>query len=614
MCPRLMSARSRSTAKPYRWVEVQHEDLDFYSVPRPFPWPREAELRVEAEKDFPFRTLVEGIQLLLADEEAPPNPVWRRLAAIVDAGEELAEAFEAADLDRAERILDRLGRLHPGCPFVYFNKAFIFRQRGDLKHALGLYHAAVDAAPNLEFLWMRFGELAEEMGRNRQAVSAYRKAQALLAPHPQALEGLARLGAMKRVEHLTEEGQREVVYVTAEEFEEIIHTEIDGLTNDRPKLQALLDQLLLGSDGALAVAAAQRLLALDPEDAAALRSLGEAWRLAGNSREAEVCLAKALARSPTDAWAHHLMAWVRFDQGDSSAGWGFIDRALDLDPNLQAAILCKFGLKPGQDDPAREQRVAAWAAERRSYQGFLLASIQARDREDEPTALEYARQAFEIAPDNKMVLLQYTGLLGQTGEKEWMAALTKRMLVAGQGDYQVKYQFANALNDLGLADEATKILRDTLAEEPDIPLDWQDAFVGRIDRWSGRLAESEVPLERFGDGILRRPVMLQEPHEGGREMIPAGAPLPQSRTIKLSLDAPASSVSLSFEQGQARGELGPSRLGCFRVDGIDVSRLPDQPPAVRLTATGEGVLQVSARQGGRKLPITWSLYRAPEVE
>lgn len=608
-----MSAKSLSIEKPYRWVEVQHEDLDFYNVPRPLPWPREAELRVDAEKDFPFRTLVDGIRLLLSDNETPPNPVWRRLAAIVDAGEELAEAFEAADLNRAERILDRLDRLHPGCPFVFFNKAFIVRQRGDQSEALRLYQAAVDAAPNLEFLWMRLGELAEEMGKNRRAVSAYRKAQALLSPHPQALEGLARLGVMKRVEHLSEEGHREVVYVTSKEFDEIIQAEIDGLAEDKTRLSALLEQLLLGDNGKLAVAAAQKLLSLAPDDFEALRSLGEAWRLAHNSHEAEKYLCQAMARNPNDAWCHHLMAWVRFDQDNPAVGWPLIDRALELDPNLQAAIVCKFGLKPGQNDPKREARLVAWAVANRSYQAFLLASIQARDREDIPAALEHARQAFELAPENKMVLLQYTGLLGQTGEKEWMAALTKRMLVAGQGDYQVKYQFANALHDLGLREEAARILQTTLAEETNIPSDWQEAFYSRIDRWTGKVAESEIPLERFSDGVLRRPIMLQSEREETREMIPAGAPLPQSRTLKLNLKEPASTVSLCFEQGLARGELDPTQLGWFRVEEIDLDKLPSQPPELRLVANEEGLLQASARQGDRKLPVTWLLYQPPEI-
>jgi tetratricopeptide (TPR) repeat protein len=609
-----MSAKSLSTAKPYRWVEIQHEDLDFYNVPRPFPWPRSAEIGVDAEKDFPFRTLLDGILLLLADEDEPPNPIWRRLAEVIDAGEDLAGAFEAADLDRAETILERLDRLHPGCPFVYFNQAFIVRQRGERKEALRLYQAAVDAAPNLEFLWMRLGELAEEMGKTRQAIAAYRKAQSLLPPHPQALEGLARLGVMKRIEHLTENGEREIVYVTAREFEKIIRAEIEGLSDDVARLRNLLEQLLLGNDGHLAVATARRLLALEPDDFEALRALGEASRLAHNLREAEGSLAQALAQRPDDPWSHYVMALVRFDQKDRPAGEALIERALQLDPNLQAAIVSKFGLKPGQNEPRREERLVAWATEKKSYQAFLLASIQARDRDDDRTAMEYARQAYEIAPENKMVLLQYTGLLGQAGEKEWMAALTKRMLVAGQGDYQVKYQFANALHDLGLTEEALKVLQTTLEEEKNIPSDWQDALTARIDKWNGRIVESEVSLERFGDGILRRPIVLLLENGDPRELIPAGAPLPQRKVVQLTLKARMDSITLAFEQGAARGELEPLRLGCFHIEGIDATKLPREAPDFRILAAEDGSLQFSARQGQRKLTVSWSLYRALEAD
>jgi tetratricopeptide (TPR) repeat protein len=609
-----MRAKSRSTAKPYRWIEIQHEDLDFYNVPRPFPWPRTAEIRVDAEKDFPFRTLLDGIHLLLADEEDPPHPLWRRLGEVIDAGEDLATAFESADLERAGTLLERLDRLHPACPFIYFNQAFIVRQQGDRPEALRLYQAAVDAAPNLEFLWMRLGELAEEMGKSRQASAAYRKAQSLLPPHLQALEGLARLGVMKRIEHQNETGQREVVYVTAREFERIIRAEIAGLSGNLARLRNLLEQLLLGGDGRLAAETARRVLALEPDDFEALRALGEASRLAGNLREAEVCLAQALAQRPDDPWSHYLMALVRFDQKDRPAGEGLLERALELDPNLQAAIVSKFGLKPGQNDPRREARVVAWAAEQKSYQAFLLASIQARDREDEPTALEYARRAYELAPDNKMVLLQYTGMLGQVGEKEWMAALTKRMLVSGQGDYQVKYQFANALHDLGLTAEALRVLQTALEEEKHIPADWQDALAARIDQWNGRIVESEVSLERFTDGILRRPILLVLENGDTREMIPAGAPLPQRKVVQLTLKARLDSLTLAFEQGAARGNLEPLRLGCFHIEGIDATRQPNEAPDFRIVASENGCLQFSARQGQRKLTVSWSLYRMPEVD
>jgi tetratricopeptide (TPR) repeat protein len=609
-----MSVQPPAASKPYRWVEIQHEDLDFYSVPRPFPWPREADAEIDPEKDFPFRTLIEGIRLLLADTEVVPNPVWKSLMEIVDAGDELVEAFETPDLAKAEKILDRLDRLHPNCPFVYFNKAFVVRQRGNKKESLQLYQAAVDAAPNLEFLWMRLGELAEEMGHTRQATAAYRKAQALLAPHPQALEGLARLGALKRVEQVLEGGKREVVYVTQKEFRRIILTELDGLAHDRRRLKALLEQLLLGNDGPLSIVAARKLLEHDPDDFETLRSLAEAYRLAGHLEEAEEYLNKCLARSPKDAWCHYLLGWVRFDQKDHASGWACMHTALDLDPNLHAAIVCQFGLKPGQNDPARERRLAAWAAEKKSFQGYLLASIQARDRGDQTAALQYGAKAYELAPDNKMVVLQYTGLLGQAGEKEWMAALAKRFLASGHGDYQVKYQFANALHDLGLNDDAIKVLQNALTEDKDVPPDWQEALQARIDKWSGRIAESEVALERFGDGVLRRPVVLVLENQEPRELLPAGAPLPQRKLIQLTLKNPVSSICLCLEQGYARGYLEPLRLGYFRMDDIDVAKLETETPDLRLVATEDGTLQVWAQQGERKLPVTWSLYPAPMAE
>lgn len=598
------------STKSYRWVELQHEDLDFYSVPRPVPWPREAPVVLPAEEDFPFATLLEGIQRLMADAEAQPAPVWPRLLEVIQASDALADAFEAGDLDEADRILDRLDRLQPNCPFVLFNKAFVLRQRGRKTQALRLYQAAVQAAPNLEFLWMRLGELAEELGRRRQAIAAYRKAQALLPPHPQALEGLARLGALKRLEHINPAGEREMVYVTPREFERVIQSEL-LTTSDPARLRQLLDQLLAGGHGLLAVQAAQRLLGLVPDQLEAQRALAEAWQLAGRPAEAEACLRQCLARAPQDAACHYLLAQVRFAQNQMQAGWALIDRALELDPNLQAALVLKFGLRPGQTDPHRERRLAAWAADHGSSQGLLLCSIQARARGDLPSALHYAQQAYSLAPHDPLTVLHYTGLLGQAGELEWMAALTQRMLAAGQGDYRLQYQFAIALQALGLTEQAVQVLRRALAQDQPLPPDWQEAFQARLDQWTGLVAESEVPLELFDQAILRRAIVLRLDGEQTRELIPAGAPLPQQKLIRLQLKAPAHTVAVAVEQGAPRSHLPPMALGCFVVEDIDLSQPP--PPDLCLTATRHGTVQLSASQGDRRLPVKWSLYPAPQV-
>jgi tetratricopeptide (TPR) repeat protein len=598
-------------AKPYRWVELQHEDLDFYSVPRPLPWPREAPLTLPAEDDFPFATLVEGIQRLLADPEASPAPVWGRLLEVIQASDALADAFEAGDLDRADWILDRLARLHPDCPFVYFNKAFVARQRGRKTEALRLYQAAVQAAPNLEFLWMRLGELAEELGYSRQAIRAYRKAQALLPPHPQALEGLARLGALRRLEHINPAGERELVYVTPQEFQRVIRSELLSST-DPARVRTLWEQLLATGHGPLAVEAAQRWLALVPEDFHALRALAEAWHLAGQPAQAEAWLRQCLDRQPEDAWCHYLLARVRLIQNQTQAAWALLDRALALDPNLQPALVLKFGLVPGRSDLQREQQLAAWAVEHHSSQGLLLCSIQARARGDFAAALRYARQAYALAPDDPLALLHYTGLLGQAGELEWMAALTQRMLASGQGDYRVKYQFAIALHALGLKDQALRVLQDTMAGHDPIPPEWQEAIQARLDHWSGLVAESEVPLALFDQGILRRAILLRWDGEQSRELIPAGAPLPQQKVIRLDLKAPTHTVAVVVEQGQPRSNLAPVWLGCFEVEDIDCTQ-EARPPDLRLTATAQGTLQLSASQGERRLPVKWSLYPGPRV-
>ena len=58
-------------------------------------------------------------------------------------------------------------------------------------------------------------------------------------------------------------------------------------------------------------------------------------------------------------------------------------------------------------------------------------------------------------------------------------------------------------------------------------------------------------------------------------------------------------------------ELDPVSLGWFRAHEIDFSA---EKPQMIISVSEQKKLEATARQGTRRLPITWSLYRVPSME
>lgn len=104
-----------------------------------------------------------GLALKAAPAYAPAR--FRRAALRLE-----AQAFEAALADLAEL---------PGYPPVRALRAALRGQVGDLDGALEDYSALAQAAPDEPALWLSLGHALKTLGRQAEAVEAYRKALAL---------------------------------------------------------------------------------------------------------------------------------------------------------------------------------------------------------------------------------------------------------------------------------------------------------------------------------------------------------------------------------------------------------------------------------------------------
>ena len=66
-----------------------------------------------------------------------------------------------------------------------------------------------------------------------------------------------------------------------------------------------------------------------------------------------------------------------------------------------------------------------------------------------------------------------------------------------------------------------------------------------------------------------------------------------------------------FMHGQ-NPELEPVSLGWFRAEEIEFGAA--EPPMMTIGVSKRKKLEATARQGARRLPVTWSLYRVPSME
>ena len=612
-------AAHRKSDRAWRWLTLEHRDLFFFHVPTRFPWPVDEESRINVNSGFPFLKLLAAIPLMQADLCEKADPVWQQILRFFEMSLETGNAIERGDLDAAERRLHEMDHVRPGSAYYAFNLAFIRKTRGDLAGARDLYQRAADAAPRLENMWMNLGEMHEELDENERAIAAYRRALALLPKHPDALESLARLGDIKKVTmHYSDDDSTETIYVSPDEFRKRMREHIGDVEFNDARLHSVATQLRHEREGELAILALEKLLPRRPQDTALRIELADACRLARDFARAHEMLDSIIAADPNNADARYHSALVYFDEGIiTQFGWFALGSALEADPNHQLALTAQFRLGPKNTDPEAVRQLAQWSAENHSWRGSYLASVQAASvLGDSATALRCAEQAYRLAPQERDAIFVYALRLSESDEEERTAALIKPVLVAQRGDYLLKYVFAGAVEKLGLPEEAARVLRLGLAEEFDMPDEWRENFQKYLDRLDGFRPIGEIELEHHGGEhkVLRRAIRTQNDESPGIVLIPAAVALPQERKISVRQTKPGPTASLGFVQTGQETTLDPLNLGWFRVHEIDPDAISAEPVIFTLHAEGDATLCGSALQGPRKLPVTWSLYRAPSME
>jgi len=490
------------------------------------------------------------------------DPRFIGFARMMEAGDDFMKAMDRSDFIAAEGVCREMERTGNECAYLFFNKAFVCRATDRKEESVALYRRALKLDPDVEMLWMRYGETCEELSDRAEAIRAYHEARRILPKHQEATLALERLKELFRISMTAKPD--ELLWVTKEELRALSEKDVQQRWQNVASLRSYAGEMLrTGHFPDLALRALKHCDELDPQNAEGLRNLGVALRLNGCALESLDPLREAGALDRTDAWAMFHLAESHVVLGQIDDAWELLDAALKCDCNHQGALRLKFLNRDDRTTEQKEQDLATYSQPRGedwigSWRGFILAANSAWRRGAHKPAVKFAGEAYKIAPDEEEVFLTYTGMLSECGEYEWVAALTKPRLRAREKNPRAWMNFARALDALGLRDEAVVTLQQALAE---LKLSDDDAqpITAKLDVWTGRFAASEIGVELHpGGDALRRNICQVRDAKVVLRIFEAGMSLPNHRELPVTFTKPCIEFDFTVEQRNAIADDDPS--------------------------------------------------------
>jgi tetratricopeptide (TPR) repeat protein len=244
-----------------------------------------------------------------------------------------------------------------------------------------------------------------------------------------------------------------------------------GRRGDLPALMDLGAAAYFAGLKAEALAAFERALALDPQDAPAHSNRGVVLADLGRKDEALAAYDRALELDPNLVQAHSNRGVVLADFGRKAEALAAYDRALALDPSLVQAhynrgnVLDDLGRKDEAEEAYRSA-IRLAPEDPGMYAGLiLLLRLQGRARE----ALPLAEKRLSLDPENFNVLLALASMhrhLGNRDEAARYAAEARPRIPADD-----HYNLACLESVCGNVDAALAHLR-RAAGDPDFDRDW----------------------------------------------------------------------------------------------------------------------------------------------
>jgi tetratricopeptide (TPR) repeat protein len=582
---------------PIIWIESTSWEPAFFGLPQRVPWPADTDPAGANREPFEMEHLLRAIRSLGAAAGEPWISFERGSAHL----EDLAEAIDDSDIVHAGQLLDLFEQDHPGTAFALFHRGALARLEGRNDDAAKLFHAALEKAPKSIPVWNNLGVLHAMRGERDLAVAAFRKTIETQPHDRTALEGLAQLRELVKLLRNPKD-QNSATYVELPQFEKIAAEQLQRLGNDPDQLLNYGEQLLRdGLAPEQGFQALEKAHALRPDHRRTVFAVTAAYRLREQNDQALAAISAYTKAHPDDAEGFFHLAQVCSAKGDSAGEIKALDCLLAIDPNAQAPLGIRFALAPTEHNPAKEQELAQFGAERGSWMAYILASNIARQRADSLHSVKWAERAYQLAPESEDVLLHYTAALGEARDFEKLVNIVKQKVETGKFSKRLDWNYAQVLQQTGLTKDAISVLRK--ASAGDAPEAFKTAAETMIDAWSGVLSGCGVQLEVHSSGFLQRPIVVALDDGDGGIVLNAGSQLPSTGSFPWRVHGPE--VQVPLQQGQTGGGLEPRGLGAFLVRGI----LPTENSTTidcHVVAQPDGALHFRATQDGKKLPVGWA--------
>jgi tetratricopeptide (TPR) repeat protein len=445
-------------------------------VPAKVPVPR-VEFEGLAEHGLSLDKARKWISQFLSTAPHPKDSGWKtENAALLKAYEafigktELWQKAQAAfakdDFKAAMSSLRLITSVDPDDHAARLNLASAFANMGDHANALKHFEAVrvtfggdADFHTSLGHLFMATGErekAAEEMSLALEANPACKP----------AMDALVKLGVLIPV-YEDPKDAASLAYLRADRVREYLVGEWDGPLAEGAKarnadfyLQQLAyheaerrpDVALAAADRALAAAGAT-----DAEKSRARMGRIAALRATGKNADAKKEVLSEIESHPNTAWAHVELSRCLMDEGAREEGRKEIDRALELDPGDQTALLLRFW--PG--DPSMENvqaaipALAAFAEAHADAAGAWrsLARAKVAVGSDDEARTTYAR-AVKLAPNDDELRAEYWAELNR--QKKFDEVLSDAATVEGltKRDWKLRWNEAEAYKKAGKKVEA----------------------------------------------------------------------------------------------------------------------------------------------------------------
>ena len=359
------------------------------------------------------------------------------------------------DLAAAETDLKKAIELMPDNPNTYLLLSGIYTSRNEIPKALAELEEAVRHNPKDATALMIIGLLHEQQKNYEAARTAYEKVLAVSPRASAAMNNLAyleaeRFGRMDRAQELAQKA----VDLNPQDP----HTKDTlGWILFRKKLYPRA--LLLLEDAVESMATSQEVQ----------YHLGLTHYMMGDEQPARLALQRALQPAgdfPGRADAQKALDVLEIDTSQNDAATLArlekitADRA---DDPVALARLAAFQLRAGQTDRAKTAFEAALKINDKNVNVLInLATLHAA-RKEPAKAMELAKAARKLAPDDATVALSLGKLAYQAGDYAWAASLLQESARKLTASPELLFDLAQAVYSIGRVDEAAEALRTALA-------------------------------------------------------------------------------------------------------------------------------------------------------